>query len=92
MFKPLHTLFLRKFWMDELYENVIVKISLIGGLFSLMEKIDTKVVDGAVNGTAKAIILVGEVVRNIQTGQLQLYGLLIGFGIIIIALFVFIFG
>ncbi|MEE8418947.1 MAG: NADH-quinone oxidoreductase subunit L, partial [Dehalococcoidales bacterium] len=92
MFKPVYTLFLRKYWFDELYENIIVRISLIGGLFSGLEKIDTYVVDGAVNGTARAISTDGEVMKKIQTGQLQLYGLFIGIGVVAIVLALFIFG
>jgi len=92
IFKPFYKLFLRKYWLDELYENVIVKISLIGGLFLGMEKIDTHIVDGAVNATARAISADGEVIKKIQTGQLQLYGLFIGIGVVAIAVVLYIFG
>ncbi|MDP2729386.1 MAG: NADH-quinone oxidoreductase subunit L [Dehalococcoidales bacterium] len=91
-FKPLYTLFLRKYFLDELYENIIVKISLIGGLFAGLEKIDTYVVDGTVNGVAEGAYAEGGAIRRMQTGQLQLYGLAIGIGIIAIILVMYIFG
>ena len=34
IFKPFYTLFIRKYFMDELYENVIVRKVLYGWLFS----------------------------------------------------------
>ena len=84
MFKPLYTLFLHKYWFDELYENVIVKKALIGGLFAGVHKVDTYGVDGAVNGVAGGTIAGGRAIRRTQTGQLQLYGLGIGIAIAVI--------
>ena len=92
IFKPIYTLFLRKYWFDELYENVIVKVSLIGGLFNGLEKIDTYGVDGTVNTVAETISDGGGLARKMQTGQLQLYGLFIGIGILAIIIVVLIAG
>ena len=91
-FKPFYTLFSRKYYFDELYENIIVKISLIGGLFAGLEKIDTYIVDGTVNTVAKGAYAEGRALRKLQTGQLQLYGLVIGIGILAIILVLFVFG
>jgi len=92
MFKPIYTLFLRKYFFDELYEDIIVKKSLIGGLFAGLEKVDTYGVDGTVNGLANGAMATGSGIRRVQTGQLQLYGLFIGIGVIAIAVVVFLFG
>ncbi|MFC2072005.1 NADH-quinone oxidoreductase subunit L [Chloroflexota bacterium] len=92
IFKPFYTLFLRKYFLDELYENIIVKIALIGGLFVGLQKIDTYAVDGTVNGVANGVIAGGRSIRRIQTGQLQLYGLFVGIGILAIVLVLYIFG
>ncbi|MFC1949836.1 NADH-quinone oxidoreductase subunit L [Chloroflexota bacterium] len=92
MFKPLYTVFIQKYWIDELYENIIVKKTLIGGFFSGLEEVDTSGVDGNVNGVAKGVSAIGRALRKLQTGQLQLYGLVIGIGITAIVLVVFIFG
>ncbi|MFC2011134.1 NADH-quinone oxidoreductase subunit L [Chloroflexota bacterium] len=92
IFKPFYTLFLRKYWLDELYENIIVKVVLLKGLFAGLQQIDTYAVDGAVNGVADVVTNGGRVIRRIQTGQLQLYGLGIGVGILAIILVVYFFG
>jgi len=92
IFKPLYTLFLRKYWLDELYENLIVRNALIGGLFAGLKQIDTYGVDGAVNGIADGTMAGGRAIRKAQTGQLQLYGLFIGIGVLAIVLCLYIFG
>jgi NADH-quinone oxidoreductase subunit L len=85
-FAPLHTLLSRKYYMDELYERIIVVRLLYDGLFLVVEAFDTYVVDGIVNGVAKAAVTVGGLLRRVQTGQLQTYGFAIGLGILIIML------
>jgi NADH-quinone oxidoreductase subunit L len=92
MLKPLYTLFLRKYWFDELYENLIVKKALLGGLFAGLQQIDTYGVDGTVNGVANGAIAGGRAIRRVQTGQLQLYALVIGIGILAIILVLYFFG
>jgi NADH-quinone oxidoreductase subunit L len=92
MFKHLYTLFLHKYWLDELYEQVIVKLVLIKGLFAGFQGIDTYGVDGAVNGLADGALATGRAIRKTHSGQLQLYGLFIGIGIIIIIACFYFFG
>jgi NADH-quinone oxidoreductase subunit L len=92
MFKPLYILFSRKYWFDELYENIIVKLALLKGLFAGLQGFDTYGVDGAVNGIASGAIATGKAIRKAHTGQLQLYGLFIGIGIIVIILCLYFFG
>ncbi len=92
MFKPLYTMFYRKYWFDELYENIIVRNALLKGLFVAFEQFDNKVVDGAVNGVADGAIVSGRAIRRAQTGQLQLYGLFIGIGILAIIFVIYFFG
>jgi len=92
MFKPLYILFLRKYWLDELYENIIVKLALIKGLFAGFQAIDSYGVDGAVNGLADGAMATGKAIRKAHSGQLQLYGLFIGIGIIVIIACFYFFG
>ncbi len=92
MFKPLHTLFSRKYYMDELYENVIVKLALLKGLFAGFQMLDSKGVDGAVNGVASGAVAAGRAIRRTQSGQLQLYGLFIGIGVLAIIIVVYLVG
>jgi NADH-quinone oxidoreductase subunit L len=49
VFAPLYKLFYNKYWMDQLYENIIVKKLLMGGLFKAAQFFDSKVIDGGIN-------------------------------------------
>jgi NADH-quinone oxidoreductase subunit L len=82
----------RKYWMDELYEGIIVNKWFQNGAFVGLQWFDTNVVDGAVNGVAKVTWSVGAGLRRLQTGQLQAYGLAIGIGIVAIAIVFLFFG
>jgi NADH-quinone oxidoreductase subunit L len=92
MVSPLHTLLSRKYWFDELYEDGIVRKFLVGGLFGGLQLFDSKGVDGAVNGVADGAIATGRAIRRAQTGQLQLYGIAIGIGILVIILSLYFLG
>lgn len=92
LFAPLYTMFFRKYWLDELYENVIVRKVLVGGIFTVLQIFDSKGVDGVVNGLASVTTVGGRAIRRVQTGQLQLYGLVIGIGLVVIILFVYFLG
>jgi len=92
LFKPLYTLFYRKYWFDELYENIIVRIVLLKGFFAGLELFDNNAVDGIVNGVANGTIAGGRAIRRAQTGQLQLYALFMGIGILAIIFVVLFFG
>jgi len=92
IFKPFYILFSRKYWFDELYERVIVKNFLVRGLFAAFQLFDNYGVDGAVNGVASGAMATGKAIRRAHTGQLQLYGLFIGIGILAIILCLYFFG
>lgn len=91
-FAPLHTLFSRKYWLDELYERVFVMRILVDGLFAALHWFDDQIIDGAVNGVAGGTVAAGGVIRRLQTGQLQAYGLAIFIGILAIVACFLIFG
>ncbi len=92
IFKPLYSLFSRKYFMDELYENIIVKGLLINGLFKALAFFDSRVVDGTVNGVARGTAGAGKSMRYAQSGQLQSYVIAIALGIVAIAACIVIFG
>ena len=91
-FAPLHTLFSRKYWFDELYERVIVVRVLVDGIFSLFSWFDTRIVDGIVNGVAGGTVEAGKVIRRVETGQLQAYAIAIFVGVLAIVACFLIFG
>jgi NADH-quinone oxidoreductase subunit L len=90
-FKPIYTLLSRKYFMDELYENVIVKTILYNGIFKWMAMFDASIVDGTVNGAAGVTAGAGGAVRKLQTGQTQLYVASIAIGVVAILVCVFLF-
>jgi NADH-quinone oxidoreductase subunit L len=92
MFKPLYTLFSRKYWMDELYEKVIVGNVLYKGLFAFFAAFDSRVVDGTVNGLAHGTVAAGGSLRKLQNGQLQLYIATMVLGVVAIAVCIYLFG
>ncbi len=92
LFSPLYTLFYRKYWFDELYENIFVGKTLVNGFFAGLQLFDASGVDGVVNGVATGTIAGGRAIRRAQTGQLQLYGLAIGIGVLVIILCLYFFG
>jgi NADH-quinone oxidoreductase subunit L len=85
-FRPLYTLFSHKYYLDDLYENIIVRKLLLRGLFAGLQKVDTVGVDGAVNGAARSTKFFGRVAGYLQNGQVQVYALAIGIGVIAIIL------
>lgn len=134
-FKPVYITLSKKYYLDELYENVIASTIFYRYIFAFFQKVDTYVVDGIVNGigygvrsffnkyvrdglfrlfqytdgtripekdetlkkhwwqvdgavdgVANAVVSGGRVGRRMQTGQLQLYGLVIGLGVVALIL------
>jgi NADH-quinone oxidoreductase subunit L len=64
VFSPLYTLFYHKYWVDELYEGIIVKKVLMGGLFKAAQFFDSKVIDGGIN----TFIIQKVIVKNFFAG------------------------
>lgn len=72
----------RKYYIDELYDLIIVRpLRALGGLANA---IDDYVVDGVVRAAGGAAVLLGRGGTRLQTGQVQTYGLLTVFGIVIL--------
>ena len=70
---PLPRIAERLYYVNEIAEDGVVRGGLYGGAGRAAAAIDTYLVDGAVNGAARATRLVGEVFRRTITGQLQAY-------------------
>ena len=72
--KPLHTLLENKYYLDVLYERIIVKRLFIGVIGGALETFDRVVVDGAVNGVGQVTRGAASGLRYVQNGQFQTYG------------------
>jgi NADH-quinone oxidoreductase subunit L len=88
-FLPLAALFERKYLLDNIYEDLIVRTIFQKGWNRLLELNDRYVVDGVVNGVGRLGREASGRLRVIQTGQLQAYGLGIVAGVIILVVAVF---
>jgi NADH-quinone oxidoreductase subunit L len=73
-FGPVHRLLENKYYLDVLYERVIVGYLFYQVLGGALTAFDRLVVDGAVNGVGKAISGAATGLRYAQSGQFQTYG------------------
>ncbi len=82
-FKGLYNLLLNKYFVDEAYEAAIITPIVKGSENILWKITDSKLIDGAVNGTATLIGYISKGIRKIQTGVAQFYALMMMPGIVI---------
>jgi NADH-quinone oxidoreductase subunit L len=82
-FPGVYRFLVNKGYIDELYDAVVVQ-----PVKSLSEhvlwKADTRVVDGAVNGTGQIVAETGALVRQIQTGSVRAYAVFVLLGVVLI--------
>jgi NADH-quinone oxidoreductase subunit L len=88
--KGLYNILWNKYFVDEIYHNVFVAPIYKISLDFLWKIVDVQIIDGIVNGSARAIAASAENLRKIQSGIAQNYALMMLFGIVaIIAWMVF---
>ncbi len=81
-----HTLYqlsLNKWFVDEAYDRTVVEPTMKTA-DQLWKRVDIAVIDGAVNGVARAIAWGGWVTRRLQSGQTQNYALAMTVGAVVI--------
>ena len=88
MTRPIYRLLYRRYFLDELYLWLIRVVVL--GLSNLCALFDAYVIDGIVNGSARAVRGLGNITRRSETGILQNYGAAIFGGAMIILILVFV--
>ncbi len=81
--RPVHYVLERKYFLDELYESVIVNKVVYQGIARFLAWFDATIVDGIVNGVATSMRISSSGLRLVQTGQVQVYGALGLFGIVL---------
>jgi len=79
----LYRLSLNKWFVDEAYDRLVVRptVALAGWLW---RSVDMAIIDGAVNGVARAIAWWGWLMRLFQSGQTQHYALGMALGAVVI--------
>ena len=85
--KYVYELVYNKYYVDEIYETLIVNpIAAISDSF-LWKFVDVKIIDGIVNGTGNFFRGSGRVVRKWQTGFVQNYALSFVVGVVILVFY-----
>ena len=80
-FGPLHTILENKYYLDDLYERLLVKEVLLDSMALLVSFWDKYVVDGLVNGAGRVTAWTSEQIRGVQAGQAQLYATVVLLGV-----------
>ncbi len=78
--KPLRTVLENKYYMDWFNENVLARAARLLGQ-GLWKGGDVGVIDGLINGSARAVGALAGLVRQVQTGHLYWYALVMLLGI-----------
>src|SRR5579859_2340879 len=86
--RTVHRILYNRYYVDDLYNWIIRYIVL--GISHIEQAFDTYVIDGLVNGVARAITGAGDGLRQVETGRVQSY--MIGFfgGVAALAVLVFV--
>jgi NADH-quinone oxidoreductase subunit L len=79
---PLPAVLENKYFLDRLYEDVIVKGIVMGGIAWLLSAWDRYVIDGVVNGVAGLTRWTSGQLRFAQTGQAQVYATVFVLGVV----------
>ena len=83
--KPVHGLLSQKYFIDTLYEDLIVRKVFYGGLVAVLDWLDRVVIDGIVESVGFVLRhLAPQAVARLQTGEVQAYGVLLTIGTLII--------
>jgi NADH-quinone oxidoreductase subunit L len=81
--KGLYRLLFNKYWIDEVYDSLIVQ-PIYRGSVRLWERFDAAVIDGAVNGVGKQIERGAALLRQAQMGYVQVYALILTLGAVVV--------
>ncbi len=83
-FKGIYTTLWNKYYIDELYDFIIVRPSKWIASSILVAVMDGKIIEGIVNGVPQTIRNFGERLRKLQTGHLQHYAISMAIGLFVI--------
>jgi NADH:ubiquinone oxidoreductase subunit 5 (subunit L)/multisubunit Na+/H+ antiporter MnhA subunit len=82
--KPVHTLLSQKYYIDALYENVVVRRAFYRLFVGAADWLDRNVIDGVVDTIGWMFRNIGWAIGRLQTGQVQTYGAAVVFGSLLI--------
>ena len=84
VFGPVRVLLFNKYYMDDLYEKIVVRQLFYGGAVRFLDWMDREVIDRFVDFIGWLARNTGRAMAPIQSGQVQAYGIVVSIGIIVI--------
>jgi NADH-quinone oxidoreductase subunit L len=72
-YRALYITLLNKYWVDEIYDALIVRPTKVVSTYLLWRFCDVLLIDGLVNGAAKAVRGSGGILKRFQSGSARLY-------------------
>ena len=88
--RPAHVLLSRKYYLDDAYETYLTRRLFYGWAARSLNWADGSIVDGAVGVVDRTGRNVGRAMAQVQTGQLQGYGVVVSVGVLaIIGIYLF---
>jgi NADH-quinone oxidoreductase subunit L len=81
---PIRTLLLNKYYVDELYDAVIVMPIKRISEAVLWKGVDAGLIDGTVNGTGRVVRESGGLLRLLQTGSIRAYAASLFLGVVLV--------
>ena len=81
---PIYTLLLNKYYIDEIYDAVIVQPIKQMSTLVLWKGADAALIDGSVNGVGSAVRGASTSLRRLQTGSIRAYAASLFLGVILI--------
>jgi NADH-quinone oxidoreductase subunit L len=83
-FSAVHRLLLRKYFVDEIYDAVIVQPVKRTSSLLLWRGVDAGVIDGTVNGVGLVVRGWSALLRRLQTGSVRAYAMALFVGVVVI--------
>jgi NADH-quinone oxidoreductase subunit L len=83
-FGGVHRLLLNKYYLDEIYDALIVQPIKRGSEGALWKGMDAGLIDGTVNGVGAAVRSTSQVLRQVQTGSVRTYAASLFLGAVMI--------
>ena len=88
IFKPINTLFSRKYYFDELYVDLIVSSIFYKKIAKFLSWFDQNVVDFLINSIGWSTRNIGTPIKQMHNGQIQMYATITSLGILVITFFI----
>ena len=79
-----YKLLISKYYFDEFYEDVITRQVFYSRFAAYLDAIDKSFIDGIVRTIDRVSRNIGRLIAQLQTGQLQGYGVVTSFGVLLL--------